>query len=139
MTRASGRTAGCDTAAARIRLRQAQAFVSVAELVFDEPDDEEPTLRGVAAALAVLAGIAASDAACCEHLGKRYRGPDHARAIELLRTVRPEGEALAKDLERLLAIKDNVHDGALTVSHADAKAAVARARRMVATVENASA
>jgi hypothetical protein len=52
----------------------------------------------------------------------------------LLRTVQPDGEALAKDLERLLAIKGNVHYGVLTVSHADAKAAVARARRMVDTV-----
>jgi hypothetical protein len=134
VTRSSGRTAGCDSAAARIRLRQAQAFVSVAELVFHEPDDDEPPLRGVAAALAVLAGIAASDAVCCARLGKRYRGSDHARAVELLRVVQPDGEALAKDLERLLAIKDHVHYGALTVSHADANAAVARARRMVDTV-----
>jgi hypothetical protein len=134
VTRSSGKKTDCDSAAARTRLRQAQAFVSVAELVFNEPDDEEPPLRGVAAALAVLAGIAASDAACCGRLGKQYRGPDHARAVELLRTVQPDGEVLAKDLERLLAIKDNVHYGALTVSYPDAKTAVARARRMVDTV-----
>ncbi|MDP2350296.1 MAG: hypothetical protein Q8M74_03965 [Chloroflexota bacterium] len=121
-------------AAAQTRLRQAQAFVSVAELVLKEPDDEEPPLRGVAAALAVLAGIAASDAACCARLGKRYRGQDHARSVDLLRTVRPDGEVLARDLERLQAIKDNVHYGALIISLADAKGAVSRARRMVDTV-----
>lgn len=134
MTRSSGKRTDCDAAAARTRLRQAQAFVSVAELVFNEPDDDEPPLRGVAAALAVLAGIAASDAACCARLGKRHRGQDHARAVDLLRTVQPDGAALAKDLERLLAIKDNVHYGSLTISLTDAKAAVARARRMVDTV-----
>jgi hypothetical protein len=135
MTRSSGRTTDCDAVVARTRLRQAQAFVSVAELVFNETDDEEPPLRGVAAALAVLAGIAASDAACCARLGKRYRGQDHARAVDLLGTVHPGGESLAKDLERLLSIKDNVHYGVLTISLTDAKAAVVRARRMVETVE----
>lgn len=131
MTRAAGRTVACDAAVARARLRQAQAFVSVAELVLTEPDDDEPPLRGVAAALAVLAAIAASDAACCARLGSRHRGQDHTRAVDLLRTVQPDGESLARDLERLLAIKDNVHYGTLTISPPDAKAAVARSRRMV--------
>lgn len=134
MTRPGGRTTACDPGAARTRLRQAQAFVSVADLVFNEPDDEEPPLRGVAAALAVLAGIAASDAACCARLGQRYRGQDHTRAVDLLRTVQPDGEVLAKDLERLLAIKDNVHYGGPSISLTDAKAALSRARRMVDTV-----
>jgi hypothetical protein len=134
VTRPGGRTTACDPAAARTRLRQAQAFVSVADLVFNEPDDEEPPLRGVAASLAVLAGIAASDAACCARLGQRYLGQDHARAVGLLRTVQPDGEALAKDLERLLAIKDNVHYGGLSISLTDTKAALTRAHRMVETV-----
>lgn len=134
MTRPTGRTTACDAGAARTRLRQAEAFASVAELVFKEQDDEEPPLRGVAAALAVLAGIAASDAACCSTLGRRYSGPDHAQAIALLRTVKPDGETLARDLERLLAVKDNVHYGALIISASVAKAAVSRARRMVDTV-----
>lgn len=134
MTRPAGRTVACDAAAARARLRQAQAFVAVAESVLTEPDDDEPPLRGVAAALAVLAAIAASDAACCARLGSHHRRQDHARAAALLRTVQPDGEALARDLERLVAIKDNVHYGALTISPTDAKAAVARSRRMVDAV-----
>lgn len=137
MTRPIGRTARCDPPTAVARLRQAQAFVSVAELTLDERDDEEFPLRGVAAALAVLAGIAAADAACCARLGIRHRGQAHAGAVELLRTVEPDGAALARDLERLLAIKDNVHYGTLVVSSPDARAAVARARRMVETVANA--
>ena len=139
MTRKSGRPSDCDAAAARTRPRQAQSFVAVAETIFTEPDDENLPLRGVAAALAVLAGIAASDAACCARLGKRYRGQDHAQAIELLRTVEPEGTHLANDLERLLAIKDNVHYGAILISPSDAKAAVQRARRMVDTVRRSIA
>jgi hypothetical protein len=51
--------------------------------------------------------------------------------------VRPDGEALAKDLERLLAIKDNVQYGAIIISLPDAKAAVKRARRMVDLVTSA--
>lgn len=133
MTRSSGKTTKCDPSDARTRLRQAAAFVSVAELVFSEQDDEELLFNGVAAALAVFAGIAASDAACCARLG-RVRGQDHAGAVDLVRTVQPDGPALAKDLARLLAIKDNVHYGALWTSLPDAKAAVTWARRMVDAV-----
>lgn len=134
MTRSSGKTTKCDPSDARTRLRQAEAFVSVAELVLSGQDDEELLFNGVAAALAVLAGIAASDAACCARLGRRFRGQDHAGAVDLVRTVQPDGAALAKDLARLLAIKDNVHYGALVISLPDAKAAVTWARRMVDTV-----
>ena len=114
-----------------MRLKQAQAFVTVAELAVD---DEDAYNGGVAASVAVLAGIAASDAACCARLGRRSRGQDHAGAIDLLKTVQPDGVALANDLGRLLAIKDNVHYGTLVISSRDAKAAVNRARRMTETV-----
>ncbi len=45
------------------RLAQAKKFAEVAALCVGDPSDD--TLPQVAAALAVLAGIAASDAACC--------------------------------------------------------------------------
>jgi len=92
-------------------------------------------LRGVVGALAVLAGIAASDAACCTRLGQRSRGQDHSQAVALVRTVRPEGEQLARDLERLLTIKDNAQYGTIAISLQQARAAAQQARRMVATVE----
>ena len=120
MTRSSGRTTKCDPSDARTRLRQAEAFVSVAELVLSEQDDEDLLFNGAAAALAVLAGIAASDAACCSRLGRRFRGQNHAGSVDLVRAVQPEGAALAKDLARLLAIKDNVHYGTLVTSLPDA-------------------
>jgi hypothetical protein len=73
-----GRVQSCNRDQARNRLAQARAFLHVAELVGAEPD--EMATPGVAAALAVLAGIAASDAACCAVLGQRSRGQDHRQA-----------------------------------------------------------
>jgi hypothetical protein len=131
MSRPSGKTVDCDRAGARTRLRQAEAFVSVAELALDDQDE---FFAGAAAAVAVLAGIAASDAACCARLGLRFRGPDHAGAVDLVKTVRPEGDNLARDLARLLSIKDSAHYGILAISGPDARSAVTRARRMTDSV-----
>ncbi len=131
MIRKSGRTAGCDAGVAKARLRQAESFVYVSELVLGEQGDDALPLRGAAAALAVLGGIAAADAACCARLGRMHRGQDHAQAIDLVRTLEPDGKQLANDLARLLAIKDNVHYEAIVISPSDASAAVDRARRMV--------
>ena len=85
----------------------------------------------MSAALAVLAGIAASDAATCHRLGERSRGQGHQVAIPLLKTVVPNGPELAKDLVRLLDLKDSAHYGVLGVSDIEARHAVDWARRMV--------
>ncbi len=61
--RASARTAPCTPADARARLRKAQSFVTGAELALGVGDDPLLDLPGVAAALAVLAGIAAAEGA----------------------------------------------------------------------------
>ena len=100
-----------------------------AELVLG--DDSDLATPSVAAALAVLAGIAASDAACCARLGRRPRGQDHATATTLLRTVLPHGEAMAKDLTRLLAAKDESHYGLALVDRAKARRLVGCARRLM--------
>ena len=73
--RGGSRTQQCGAEHARTRLSQARAFLEVADLVGDEHDNV--ATPGVAAALAVLAGIAASDAACCAVPGERSRGQDH--------------------------------------------------------------
>jgi hypothetical protein len=134
MAKTTGRTAPCGWAEALTRLRQAEAFVLTAELCLSEADDPDLPLAGTGAALAVLGAIAAADAACCANLGRRSRGQDHRQAVELVAGVQPGGAALAKDLERLLEIKDKVHYGAVVVGHAEAKASVAQARRMVSLV-----
>ena len=116
---------------ARTRLGQARAFLEVAELVGAEPD--ELASPGVAAALAVLAGIAAADAACCAALGRRPRGQDHRQALALLTQVLPDGQAMSRDLDRLLAVKDDAHYGLLHVSGQRAAAALRHARRLLDT------
>jgi hypothetical protein len=93
MARSKARTQSCDRSDALTRLSQAEAFLLAAELIVDDhSDDATPS---VAASLAVLAGIAASDAACCSRLGVRTRGQSHTEAVELLRTVEPHGADMA--------------------------------------------
>ena len=129
MARRSTRTQSCDRADARHRLSQAEAFLLAAELVLD--DDTDDATPGVAASLAVLAGIAASDAACCARLGVRARGQAHAEAVDLLGTVSPHGVEMARDLQRLLNRKDDSHYGVAFVSAADASRMVSWARRLL--------
>lgn len=130
--RRGGRTAECDRAAANVRLRHAESFLVVADLVLDQVDDPVLALTSVAASLAVLAGIAADDAACCAALGRRARGQNHDEAVVLVRTIAPGGEAMARDLGRLLALKDDAQHGVLIVSTERARSSVAWARRIVA-------
>lgn len=124
-----GRTSICTPADGQVRLEQARAFLEVAELVLEESDDGLATPQ-VAASLAVLCGIAASDAVCCRRLGERSRGQDHRQAVALVGTVSPDGPAMAKDLRRLLEIKDQSHYAATMVSAARAAQAVQWARRL---------
>ena len=127
--RAGSRRERCGRAEALNRLVQADAFLTAATLIVE--DDTDSANPGVAAALAVLAGIAASDAACCARLRQRARGPSHLEAVALVATVLPHGQAMAKDLERLVARKDSVHYGAAFVTAADATKMLAWATRLV--------
>jgi len=130
--RRTGRTATCDRTDATIRLRHAESFLVVADLVLDQSDDPVLALTSVAASLAVLAGIAAADAACCVALGRRARGQNHEEAVALVRTIAPNGEAMARDLSRLLALKDDAQYGVLIVSSERARSSVGWARRLLA-------
>jgi hypothetical protein len=112
------------------RLVQAEAFVTAAALVLE--DGTDIARPGVAAALAVLAGVAASDAACCARLGNRARGQAHDEASSLLATVEPYGPEMAKDLDRLLSRKDLSHYGTAFVSAGEATRMVSWARRLLA-------
>ena len=114
---------------ARMRLRSAEAYVEVAVLVLDERDRNE--MPGVAAGLAVLAGIAASDAICASRLGRIHRGDDHRSAGELLREATPDGKKLAATFLRLIDIKDEAHYGLTIVSAQRARNAVRWATQLV--------
>ena len=94
-------------------------------------EENQLATPSVAAALAVLAGIAAADAACCAALGERSRGDDHRQALDLVAQITPGGSGMRRDLDRLLAAKDDAHYGLLHVSRQRAVAALRQARRLV--------
>jgi hypothetical protein len=76
-------------------------------MVLSEPATQ--THSHVAAALAALAAIAATDAICGLRLGRYSRGQDHDEAAALLETVDLPDHTLPTKLRRVLASKDNVH------------------------------
>lgn len=127
------RTRAATAAQGRLRLRSAQAFLEVADLVLDERDRVE--MPGIAAGLAVLAGIAASDAICAARLHRIHRGEDHRAAAYLLQTATPDGKKLAATFLRLVDIKDDAHYGLTVVEPAKARRAVNWARRLVERAE----
>lgn len=129
-SRTSGRVTRCTPADARARLRKAQSFVTGAELVLELGEDTDLDLPAVAAALSVLAGIAAADAACCSALGERSRGQDHRQAELLVATVLPHGAQMARDLKRLLERKDNAHYGAIGTTEREARDMLGWAKRL---------
>ena len=129
MTRSRGRTQECSDKDARARLNHARKFLEVAALVAGEGTDVE--YGSVAASLAVLAGIAASDAACCKALGRRSRGQDHRQAVDLIEQVEPGGKAAGATLRRLVALKDEAHYGLFDISGNDLRAVLRQAKTLV--------
>jgi hypothetical protein len=128
VARKATRTQACSDRDARTRLEHARTFLEVADLVAGEGADAE--YSSVSAALAVLAGIAASDAACCKSLGRRARGEDHRQAVQLVEQVEPGGHDAARALRRLLALKDEAHYGLFDVGGNDLRAALRQARSL---------
>jgi hypothetical protein len=135
MARPKTGTQSCDRSDALNRLAQAESFLLAAELIID--DDSDDATPSVAASLAVLAGIAASDAACCARLRVRARGRSHAEAVDLLSTVEPRGGDMAKDLQRLLNRKDDSQYGVAFVSAGEASRMVGWAKRLLGHAQRA--
>jgi hypothetical protein len=76
----SARTSACTAADARTRLKTALAYLEVADLVLGEKERDE--YLDVAAGLAVLAGIAASDSICCADLRcRRWFDPSRSHPL----------------------------------------------------------
>lgn len=123
------RTQPCSRVEARTWLDHARKFLDVAQLVTDPGQELEYT--SAAAALAVLAGIAAADAACCHALGRRSRGQDHHDAIDLVSQVTPGGAEAARALRRVLDLKDQAHYGLFNVSGTDLRSAIRQAEALV--------
>jgi hypothetical protein len=129
VTRRGGRTQPCDRTPARMRLDNAQKSLEVAELAAAE--QEIPASRSVAAALAVLSGIASADAACCAALGRRSRGEDHREAAALLRQIVPDGNRAATALIELLNLKDTAQYGLIPITQRELTVALRRAKRLL--------
>jgi len=105
-----------------MRLRHAEAFLATAQLVATQDGKPgDPDYNHVAAGVAVLAAVAASDALCCKLLGERSLGQDHRQAIAILEEVRygagspaaQQGRAheLGRALAVALDVKDESHYG----------------------------
>lgn len=126
MARAGGRTQDCTREQARARQGQAKKFLEVADLVAAEPES-----ASVSASLAVLAGIAAADAACCRALGRRSRSQNHHDAEALIKQIEPGGADAANQLRRLINLKDQAQYGLFDVSGGDLQGAIRQAKRLV--------
>jgi hypothetical protein len=129
--RRSGRVVTCTPAECRGRRDQARAFLEVAELVLTEDRRE----AHVAAALAVLGGIAAADAICGLSLGKWSRGQDHSQAVDLLDEVALRDTTLPTKLRRLLADKDAAHYSSTLITVEKAKTMVRHAAALLAEAD----
>lgn len=129
-----GRTQACGAPQGRQRLAQARSYMDVARLTADERD---PNLEyaAVAASVAILAGIAAADAACCHALGRRSRSENHHDAETLLAEITPGGKEAAKHLRQLIDIKDTAHYGFITITAAQLKRALRQAQHLVEFAE----
>lgn len=125
------RTQDCSATEARGRLAKARKFLEVGELVQEIAEDGDEECASVSAALFVLAGIAAADAACCHVLGRRSRAQDHHAAEDLLADIVPDGTQAAVALRRLLNLKDEAHYGFYAVGGGKLRAAGRQAHAVV--------
>lgn len=125
-----GRSGTCGKPEARIRLKSARKYLESADLLEGEALEGIGESGSVAASMAVLAGIAASDAVCCFKLHIRSRGDDHRKAAEFLRQIEG-GDKAAGDLLELLSLKDTAQYGMIHISLNDLKVAMRRAQSLV--------
>jgi hypothetical protein len=123
------RTQVCGILEAHTRVTSATRFLEVARLVEAE---EGGAYRSTAAALAVLAGVAASDAACCARLGRRMRGDDPHDATILLERTEPGGREAATALRRLIGVKNKAPYGLMLASHQNVQGEMLLAQRLLA-------
>jgi hypothetical protein len=115
-----------------VRLADARAQLQLAGLA--GPGSAAAEIKA-AVSSAVLADIAASDAACCKALARTNRSQNHRDAVALLRQVSPGGADAAGQLERLLALKDEAQYGFTNLTAQKLEQAVRRAGALLAHAE----
>ena len=106
--RSKTRTQDCGKSEAKTRLEHARQQLAYAAL---HGKNSKPSERKASVATAVLAAIAAADAACCHALGERSRSDDHRDAVKLVKQVAPGGADAGNKLQRLLSLKDESQYG----------------------------
>lgn len=120
----SARTRQVSAAQVRAYVRKAQEFAAAAS----ELDAE----RHIAAtSLAIHAAINAADAVCGARVGRRAAGESHDQVVSLLTTAGTDGNAVAKDLRRLLPLKTQAEYEPEDIARGVAAKAVERALRCV--------
>lgn len=127
--RAPSRTTPCNGEQAGQRLRQAEAFLGWACAAL--ADDGDEVNLGVATSLAILAGVAATEALCGSSMGYYSRGQNHADAAILIRSIEPRGADLASTFRQLVTSKDDAPYASQAMRESSAKAAVRRAGDLV--------
>lgn len=112
--------------------RQAEEYLRSAEAALDRGD------FNAAAGTAVDAGINAADTVAGMNLGKRWKGP-HDQAAAFVESAGIQGREVARELRRLIPLKNQAHYEPVAVSATRASGAVEAARRAVAVATRASA
>jgi hypothetical protein len=117
----------------------ARPYASCWELGHDGAQAHQHTHTGLrrkaSVAIAVLAAIAAADAACCHALGERSRSDDHRDAVNLVKQVTPGGAAAGSRLQRLLSLKDESQYGFGGMGALKHAAAIRQAKALVEFAE----
>ena len=131
----SARTRSVSAVEADRRAVHARAFLLAAQLVDELGEDAgiDPATT-IVGSLAVLAGIAASDAICGLARGERS-GENHADAVLLLRRSTPPGSSASTQLKRLLDAKSTAHYSADLISPTKAAELLSAASRLVAHMD----
>lgn len=125
------RTRAVDSTYAETRLSDARAFLQQAEISLELVDG--PRRSATVVSSAVLAGIAACDAACAIALGVVAAGA-HDQAVRLLDRVSGSTRAVG-DLSKLVAIKTASQYTGKSMAERQATDAITRARRLIAFAE----
>ena len=127
------RSRPCGRTDAEFLLEKAYAFAQLADLV--EPLIDKGAELSAAVSNAANAGIAASDAICCQALQKRPRSQNHNDAPLFLAGVRGVGPSAAKHLKVLLAAKPKAQYQMRPLSPTETKRCIRAMRNLIAIAQ----
>jgi HEPN domain-containing protein len=118
---------------------QVRAYLAKAEEYLAAASSELEAGRAIAAtSLAMHAAINAADAVTGQRMGRRAAGQDHDQVLSLLREAGKDGAEVEKKLARLLPLKTKTEYEPDGIPVSEAKRAVERASRCVATARRAA-